>query len=125
MDDGDEPRALVPNLLLCFSLHPKFTGIHVGDRAAHAMVGLAPIQGLLHALPQHRIVDEFQDEGRAANIIQFSQGFLGLVLPGIGSQLANDRGLRHGLSGERGQYSLHVRPLFDNEIIEHLARRLD
>ena len=118
---GDEPSALVPNLLLRFGFYPELARIDVGNRPSHAMVCLAPIQGLLHALPQHRIVNELQDEGGAANIVQFLKGFLGLALPGIGAQLAHNGGLRPGLLGERGHNPLNVRPLFDNDSIEDFA----
>jgi hypothetical protein len=47
---GDQPRALVLDLLFGFGLHPEFAGVDVGDGATETMIGLATVQGLLHAL---------------------------------------------------------------------------
>ena len=55
---GDQPGAFVPNLLLRLGFHAELARIDVGDGTPHTVVGLATIEGLLHALSKLRIVDE-------------------------------------------------------------------
>jgi hypothetical protein len=62
---------------------------------------------------------------RSAHRIQLPQRFLGLVLAGIGTELADDRRLRHLLLRQRRQDALDIRPFPDNHGIEGFARGLD
>lgn len=80
---GDQPRTLVPDLLLSFGLDTELAGVDVGDRPAQAVVRLATVQGLLDTLAQADIVDELEDVERAAQVIKFPQSLLRLVLAGV------------------------------------------
>lgn len=53
VDDGvaNEARALIPYLLLRLRLHAELACVDIGDGPAEAVVGLPPVEGLLHALP--------------------------------------------------------------------------
>lgn len=51
------------------------------------MISLAAVQGLLHALAQPDIVDEFQNVERAAQVVELPQRFLRLVLASIVAEL--------------------------------------
>jgi hypothetical protein len=92
---SDQPAAFVPDLLLRFGLHAKFTGVDVRDRASHPVAGLAAVECLLRALPQGGIVDEVEDIDASADVVQLPERLLGLVLTGIGTQFAHDRRLGH------------------------------
>ena len=67
---GDEPRALVPNLLLSLGTDAQFSRVHVSDGASKPMVRFAAVQRFLHALAQRDVVDEIQNVERAADAIQ-------------------------------------------------------
>src|SRR6516225_7473240 len=54
---ADQTRALIPDLLFGFGLHPQLPAVDVRYRPPQPMIGLAPIQRLLHALPQLRLVN--------------------------------------------------------------------
>ena len=89
------------------------------------MVGLASIQRFLNTLAKYRIIDEIKDVDRPPNIIQLPGRFLGLVLPRIGTELADDSCLRHILLRKGRQDTLDIRPLLDDQRIERLAQGLD
>jgi hypothetical protein len=89
------------------------------------VVSLASIERFLNTLAKDRIIEKIEDADRAPNIIQLPQCFLGLVLPRIGTQLADDRCLRHMLLRKGCHDTLDIRPLLDDQRIENLARRLD
>lgn len=111
---GDQSGALVPDLLFGFGLHAELAGIHIGDRAPHAVVGLATIESLLYTVPKIGIIDKVEDVNGPADVIQLPECLPGLVLPGVRSQLTHDCGLRHILLCEGCQNALNVRPLLEN-----------
>ncbi len=103
------------DLLLGFGLDSEFARLHIRNRAPQPVVRLTAIQGLLHALPEQRIVDEGEDVERPADRVQLPERLLGLVLARVGTQLADDRRLRYILLCQRGQDALDIRPFLDDD----------
>jgi hypothetical protein len=58
---GDEPRALVSDLLLGFGADVQLSGIDVSDGTAESMIRFTAVECFLHALTQCDVVDEVQD----------------------------------------------------------------
>lgn len=115
----------MPDLLLGFGLDSEFARLHIRNRAPQPVVRLTAVQGLLHALPEQRIVDEGEDVERPADRVQLPERLLGLVLARVGTQLADDRRLRYILLCQRGQDALDIRPFLDDDSLQGLASWLD
>jgi hypothetical protein len=77
---GDQPRALVPDLLLGLRPDAELPGVDVGDRASKPVIGFTAIERFLNALPKSDLVDVGEDVERSVEIVQFPQRFLGLIL---------------------------------------------
>ena len=116
---------LVPELLFGLRPHMELARIDVGNRPAETVIGFAAVEGFLHALPQRFIVNEVEDVECAANVIQFPQCLLGLVLAAIRSELADDGRLRHIFLRKRRHDALNVGPFLADQRVEYLARGLD
>lgn len=108
-------------MLFSLGLDPKLPAIDVGDGSAETMIGFAAIQRLLDVLPQTDIVDIVEDVKSPAQAIKFPQCFLGLVLADKGIELADQGRLGHILLREGSHEALNVRPLPDDQPLEHLA----
>ena len=77
------------------------------------MISFTAIEGLLYVLAKLLVIDGFQDMQIATDVLQFPQGFLGLVLPHITRQFPHYRGLCHILLRQRGQNALDIGPFSD------------
>ena len=80
---GNQPGAIVPDLLLGFRLNLELAAIDERDRPAEPVIGLAPVERLLYALTQLDIVNEVQYVDGAKDVVQLPQGLFGVVLPGV------------------------------------------